>query len=166
MKLEGFKTGTVLQSFLYEPLQRMTKPTKRHVRPVKTQISLGIRQVWSESLLSARRILGSLATHWAHSEDSDQTGRMPSLIWVFAGRTYHFVGFVVRWLVCLWDMDSLQQHARILTTCTQAVKVSYWLSNGNSIWDAEFQRWTGMLYWGRSSEVGHLTRMTDDRLSK
>ena len=29
----------------------------------------------------------SLATHWAHSEDSDQTGQMPRLIWVFAGRT-------------------------------------------------------------------------------
>ena len=27
------------------------------------------------------------ATHWAHSEDSDKTGRMPRLIWVFAGRT-------------------------------------------------------------------------------
>ena len=49
----------------------------------KTQISLDIRPVWSESLLSAWRKLGSLATHWAHSEDSDQTG----LIWVFAGRT-------------------------------------------------------------------------------
>ena len=47
----------------------MTKPTKWHVRPAKTQISLGIRQVWSESLLSAWRKLGSLATHWAHSED-------------------------------------------------------------------------------------------------
>ena len=33
--------------------------------------------------LSAQRKLVSLATHWAHSEDSDQTG----LIWVFAGRT-------------------------------------------------------------------------------
>ena len=38
---------------------------------------------WSESW----KKLGSLATHWAHSEDSDQTGRMPRLIWVFAGRT-------------------------------------------------------------------------------
>ena len=65
----------------------MTKPTKWHVRPAKTQISLGICPVWSESLLSAWRKLGSLATHWAHSEDSDQTGRMPRLIWVFAGRT-------------------------------------------------------------------------------
>ena len=61
----------------------MTKPTKWPVRPAKTQISLGIRPVWSESSLSAWRKLGSLATHWAHSEDSDQTGR----IWVFAGRT-------------------------------------------------------------------------------
>ena len=60
---------------------------KMSVRPTKTQISLGIRPVWPESSLSAWRQLGSLATHWAHSEDSDQTGRMPRLIWVFAGRT-------------------------------------------------------------------------------
>ena len=64
----------------------MTKPTK-WVRPAKTQISLGIRPVWSESSLSAWRKLGSLATHWAHSKDSDQTGWMPRLIWVFAGCT-------------------------------------------------------------------------------
>ena len=37
--------------------------------------------------------------HWAHSEDAAQTGRMPRLIWVFAGRTCHFVGFVVRRLI-------------------------------------------------------------------
>ena len=65
----------------------MTKTTTWLVRPAKTQISLGIRPVWSESSLSAWRKLGSLATHWAHSEDSDRTGRMPRLIWVFAGRT-------------------------------------------------------------------------------
>ena len=76
----------------------MTKPTKWHASTAKTQISLDIHQVWSESSLSAWRQLGSLATHWAHSEDSDQTGRMPRLIWVFAGRTCHFVGFVMRWL--------------------------------------------------------------------
>ena len=57
------------------------------VRPAKTQIRLGIRPIWSESLLSTWRNLGSLATHWAHSKDSDQTGRMPRLIWVFAGCT-------------------------------------------------------------------------------
>ena len=39
------------------------------------------------SSLSAWRKLGSLATHWAHSEDSNQTGRMPRLIRVFTGCT-------------------------------------------------------------------------------
>ena len=70
---------------VYEP--RHDKTNKMAVRPAKTQISLGIRPVWSGSSLSAWRIIGSLDTHWAHSEDSDQTGRMPRLIWVFAGRT-------------------------------------------------------------------------------
>ena len=55
-------------------------------------------QVWSESSLSAWRNHGSLATHKAHSEDSDQTGQMPRLTWVFAGRTGHFIGFVMLWL--------------------------------------------------------------------
>ena len=32
----------------------MTKPTKWHARPAKTQISLGIRPVWSESSLCAQ----------------------------------------------------------------------------------------------------------------
>ena len=44
----------------------------------------------NQSSLSAWRNVGSLATHWAHSEDSDQTGRRPRLIWVFTGRTDHF----------------------------------------------------------------------------
>ena len=70
--------------------------------PSETQISLGIRPVWSESSLSVWRKLGSKATRRAHCEDSDQTGRMPRLIWVFAGRTCHFVGSVMRWLIlCL-----------------------------------------------------------------
>ena len=65
----------------------MTKPTKWPVHPAKIQISLGIRPVWSGSSLSAWRNNGSLTTHKAHSKDSDQTGWMPRLIWVFAGRT-------------------------------------------------------------------------------
>ena len=71
----------------------VTKLTKWHVRPVKTQISLGIHHVWSESSLSAWRKPGSLAIHLAHSEDSDQSGGMPRLIWVFAGRTVIFCWF-------------------------------------------------------------------------
>ena len=76
----------------------MTKPAKWHVLPAKTQISLGICPDWWESSLSAWRKLGSLAIHWAHSEDSDQIGQMPRLIWVFAWRS-HFVGFVMRRLI-------------------------------------------------------------------
>ena len=52
-----------------------------------------------QSSLSAWRSLGSLAILGVHSEDSDQTGRMPRLIWVFAGRTVSFVGFVIWWLI-------------------------------------------------------------------
>ena len=72
----------------------MTKLTKWHVCPAKTQISLGIHPVWSESSLSAWRKLGSLATHWAHSEDwSDWADAQadPSLCWAHS----HFVGFVM-----------------------------------------------------------------------
>ena len=77
--------------------QRMTKPLKWHVCPAKTQISLGIHPDWSGPSLSEWRKLGSLATHWAHSKDSDQMYR---LTWVFPGCTCHFVGFVMRWLRC------------------------------------------------------------------
>ena len=64
--------------------------------PAKIQISLGIRPVLSKSSLSTWRKLGSLATNSAHSEDSDQTGRMPRLIWVFGGRTVTLLVFSCR----------------------------------------------------------------------
>ena len=65
----------------------MTKPTKWLCAQRR------LRSAWAsaqsdQSSLSAWRKLGSLATHWAHSEESDQTGRMPRLIWVFAERTF------------------------------------------------------------------------------
>ena len=64
------------------------------VPPAKTQIILGIRPVWSESSLSAWRSIGSLATHWAHSEDwSDWAGAQADLSLCWAHR--HFVGFVM-----------------------------------------------------------------------
>ena len=77
----------------------VTKPTYWHVRPAKTQISLSIRPVWSESSLCAQWVGKDPSFLHADSEDSDQTGRMPRLIWVFAGRTCHFVGFVIRRLI-------------------------------------------------------------------
>ena len=58
-----------IKKILKSKMSRLvTKPTKMTERPAKTQVSLGIRLVWSESLLSAWRNLGSLATHWTHNE--------------------------------------------------------------------------------------------------
>ena len=68
----------------------MTKPTKWSVRPAKTQISLGIRLVWSESLQCAQWV--AMFLH-ADNEDSDQTGRMPRLIWVLSGGQRSFCCF-------------------------------------------------------------------------
>ena len=57
------------------------------VRPAKTQISLGICPVWSQSSLCAQWVAKDPSFLHADSKDSDQTGRMPRLIWVFAGHT-------------------------------------------------------------------------------
>ena len=77
------------------------KTNKMIVRPVKTQISLGMRPVWSESSLCAQWVAKDPYFLHADSENSDQTGRMPRLTWVFAGRTCHLVGFVMRRLITL-----------------------------------------------------------------
>ena len=81
----------------------MTKPTSWTVRPAKTQISLGIRPVWPDFSLWALWVANDPTFLHADSKDSDQTGRMPRLIWVFAGRTGHFVGFVMKWLSYCYD---------------------------------------------------------------
>ena len=65
------------------------------VRPAKTRIRLGGCPVWSESSLCAQWVAKDLLFLHGDSKDSDQTGRMPRLIGVFAGRTWHIVGFVV-----------------------------------------------------------------------
>ena len=57
------------------------------MRPSESQISLGIYPVWSESSLCAQWVAKGPGFLQADSEDSDQTGRMPRLTWVFAGRT-------------------------------------------------------------------------------
>ena len=69
----------------YEPLH--DKTNKMRVRPAKTRISLGIHPVWSESSLCAQWVAKDSSFLHADSEDSDQTGRMPRLIWVFTWHT-------------------------------------------------------------------------------
>ena len=87
---------------------RHDKTNKMCVHPVKTQISLGIHPIWSMSSLSAWRKLGSLATHWVHSEDSGQTGRMPRLICVFAGHTATLLVLLCRSSIIMYLNKSLQ----------------------------------------------------------
>ena len=66
-----------------------------------------LRPAWAsvqsdQSSLCAQWVAKDPSFLHADSEDSDQTGRMPRLIWVFAGGTCHFVGFVTMRLVWLW----------------------------------------------------------------
>ena len=74
--------------------RNVRKRTFGHVPSTKTQISLRIRAVWSESSLSAWSNFASLAIQNAPSEDSDQTAQMRSLIWIFAGRICREILFV------------------------------------------------------------------------
>ena len=59
---------------------RHDKTNKMSVRPAKTQISLGIRPVWSASSLCAQWVAKDPSFLHVDSEDSDQTGRMHRLI--------------------------------------------------------------------------------------
>ena len=113
------------------------KTNKMTVRPAKTQISLGIRPDRSESLLSTRRKLRTLAPIWVHREDSDQTRWMTRLIWVFAGRTCHFVGFVMRQLILfiVWPQHQLQRQ-----WCCLVCTISY------NQW-ADSWSWVLVIFW-------------------
>ena len=93
------------------------------VRPAKTQISLGIRTVWSVSSLCAQWVAKDPSFLHVESEDPDQTGRMPRLISVFTGRT---VTLLV--LSCRGSNDS----------CHQGQCVFYGVES-----------WSGVLVWSR-----------------
>ena len=80
---------------IYEPPHDKTK--KLTVRPAKTRISLGIRPVWSESFLCAQWVAEDRSFLQADSEDSDQTGWMPWLIWVFADWVDAQADLSLRW---------------------------------------------------------------------
>ena len=78
-----------------------------------------LRSAWAsaksdQSLRCALCVAKDPRCRHADSEDSDQTGRMPRLIWVFAGRTGHFVGFVMRRLIliCIIGLFAEQMFCR------------------------------------------------------
>ena len=68
------------------------------MRPAKTQISLGIRPVWSESTLCTQWVAKDLNFLHADSEDWSDTADVQadqSLRWAQG----HFVGFFMRQLI-------------------------------------------------------------------
>ena len=87
---------------VHEP--RHDKTNKMSVRPAKTQISLGIRPVCSESSLCAQSVAKDPWFLHADSEDSDQPGHPPSLDAQadLSLRCVHslIVGFVMSRLTC------------------------------------------------------------------
>ena len=83
----------------------MTKPTKWHVHPTKTQISLPSAQSDQSLCCTHKESLGPELPNECTAK-TDQTGWMPRLIWVFAGRICHFVGFVMRQLI--WKLDIMK----------------------------------------------------------
>ena len=81
------------------------------------QISLGIRPLWSEPLLCALWVAKDAMLLQADSEDSDQTGQMPRLIWVFTRHT-SFCWFChalaqLSFIQFLWKLQYIPQSSRL-----------------------------------------------------
>ena len=77
-------------------LKRVALFDPQHAKTDKMTCAPSILPVWSDSSLCALRTAKELRLFYADNEDSDQSGRM---IWGFAGRTCHFVGFVTQRLI-------------------------------------------------------------------
>ena len=94
----------------YEP--QHDKTNKVTERPAKTQISLGICPVWSESSLCAQSVAKDPSFLHADSEDwSDWADAQAdlSLRWAHT----HFVGFVMSWLSSI-SINTRRQDIRIM----------------------------------------------------
>ena len=70
------------------------------VRPSKTQISMGIRPVWSESSLCGQWVPTDPIFPHADSEDWADAEADLSLRWAHS----HFVGFVMSWLKYMFNI--------------------------------------------------------------
>ena len=91
----------------YEPPRDKTNNVA--VRPAKTQISMGIHPVWSESSLCTQWVAKDSSFLHADSEDwSDWADAQPdlSLRWAHT----HFVGFVMRRLISKWHNSLTWKH--------------------------------------------------------
>ena len=140
------------------------KTNKVTVCPAKTQISLCICPVWSESSLSAWRKLGSypLSAQWRLWSDWADAQADLSLHWAHS----HFVGFVMSWLKCsmshnqfwLLAKDNIWHRIWIMVidylTCIWGWLTSirtlgcFWMADLLAFWPV-----TGMLLRCRAAEI-------------
>ena len=84
----------------YHMSQSTTKPTIRLVRPAKTQISLRIYPVWSESSLIACAFFSLQTIQRGINKNHCHTGWMNRLTQVFTGRRGISIAFVMCMLIC------------------------------------------------------------------
>ena len=102
----GFKLNMIQKVIIVSSnIPPHDKINKMTVRPAKTQISLGIRPVWSESSLCAKWVAEDPSFLHVDSEEwSDQADL--SLRWAHS----HFVGFAMRWLKFYFDTSEMTKN--------------------------------------------------------
>ena len=83
--------------------RNVRKRTFGRGRPVKIQMSLRIREVWSESSLGAFGIANETTFLYADNKDAEQIARMRRLIWVFYGARLrmHVFSCRLKWSKCV-----------------------------------------------------------------
>ena len=120
------------------------KTNKMTMHPKKTQISLGIRPVWSESSLWAQWVAKEPSFLHADSLDTDQTGQMPRLFWVFARRTVSLLvlswgdsfiygedvdNIILKFLLCHCTVSNcVENHGTPGVPCCENKIIVLWLS--------------------------------------
>ena len=118
---QQLNTEFVSPSCWQQMSQNLTKPTKWHMRPAKTHFSLGIRPVWSGSMLSTWRNTlryphGETLGHYLPIESTVKAlirlCGCPGWSESSLGRTCHFVCFVMLRLKCLLCMTSRARENR------------------------------------------------------
>ena len=103
---------------LHEP--RHDKTNKVTVRPAKTQISVGIRPVWSDTLLCTQWVAKD-PSFFMRTAKTDETGRMPRLFWVIAGRTIILLVLLCRGLHVVTEWTPPPGRYRVLKDCGDAM---------------------------------------------
>ena len=119
----------------------MTKPTKRHVHPTKTQINLGIHPVWSESSVSAWRLLGTQSFCWFGMRQLSCMIMLLGLVifnaWPISFSLLHFVQsqpMLMPFLLCTFTFTSL--HITLFLGRLRPIKwlTSTWRAHSGGNW--------------------------------